>query len=245
MTTDQPESDRTPEVPTPTRDDSASPEQPAAQGGAASSEDVAPVEQAAAAPVEASPEPPDAALEHVVDDLAPKEAAGDWVLAEMRKGRPAEELVAEMQATGWSAEDAEWVVEYVRKLTRAERGVTTREEVARTSYKNYRESTKRLPLFMIFAALPNLIRSILGLRALTPKRQEPSDARGFEPMPAASDAASSAPSPPPPPPPPRSSAGDDASVPIALGDDGDDDVAPSHPDAPVADAGERPGRERT
>jgi hypothetical protein len=115
----------------------------------------------------------DAQLEHVVDDLTVKEQWADWIHAELATGRTAEQIAADMVDQGWDSDEAAELVETVRKLTRAERGVVTREEVARANYKSYRSSTSRLPfvafgidLGLVVAAM-NLIRSVLGLRALS------------------------------------------------------------------------------
>lgn len=108
-----------------------------------------------------------APLEHVVDDLAPKESAADWVYDEMRQGRTLEDLTDELLAQGWSRDDADEIVEFVRKETRKERGVQTREDVARSTYASYAASIGRLPYLLfggIFVVASNLLRSLRGMR---------------------------------------------------------------------------------
>ena len=71
-------------------------------------------------PGPAAPDPrqPTPSLEYVVDDLGPREACADWILEQMTAGHSAEELTAELIAQGWDEDDAESLVEYVRRATR-------------------------------------------------------------------------------------------------------------------------------
>ena len=104
-------------------------------------------------------------LEHVVDDLAAKEQCADWILEEMTGGRAPEQIVADLREQGWGAEEAEGLVEYIRKATRRERGVLTRDDVMRDANRRYRQSWT--PGW--FAVLPTLssgIRLLAGLRNL-------------------------------------------------------------------------------
>ncbi len=108
---------------------------------------------------------PTANLDEVVDDLGPKEECADWILAQMTAGRPAEDLTAELIDQGWNPDDAESLVEYVRRATRHERGVVTREDVARTAVRRYRQSWS-LTWFAGFPAIASGVRLVGALRNL-------------------------------------------------------------------------------
>ncbi len=86
---------------------------------------------------ERNPDDPAEALEHVVDDLAYREETADWIREQLLHERVAEEVVSELVAQGWDAEEAHSLVEQVRRLTRRERGVVTREDVAREANRRY------------------------------------------------------------------------------------------------------------
>jgi hypothetical protein len=78
------------------------------------------------------------ALDHVVDDLEARRQCADWVRAELLDGRTPEQIVSELAAAGWPADDAEGIVEDGRRQTRAERGVVTRDDVVREANRRYR-----------------------------------------------------------------------------------------------------------
>jgi hypothetical protein len=118
------------------------------------------------APKSSQPEgAPGDPLAHVVDDLAAKEQCADWILEQMTAGRTPEQIAADLREQGWGADEADALVEYVRKATRSERGVLTRDEVMRDANRRYRQSWT--PGW--FAVLPTLtsgIRLLAGLRNL-------------------------------------------------------------------------------
>src|SRR5262245_20340474 len=83
-------------------------------------------------------EPPPTPLDRVVDDVLERDTARQSIAAQLLAGRIPEELVAELVASGWSQDDAEEMVEDGRKQTRAQRGVVTRDDVARAVHQRYR-----------------------------------------------------------------------------------------------------------
>lgn len=95
-------------------------------------------------PIPPPPPAPDAcadpasALEHVVDDLGPKEQAADWVRTQFALGRTWESVAADLVEGGWPEDTAVQLTETVRRLTRAERGVMTREQVVGGADRYYR-----------------------------------------------------------------------------------------------------------
>lgn len=105
-------------------------------------------------------------LEHVVDDLTPREQCLDWIDDQMTtRARTPEQIAAELREQGWDPDEAESMVEAVRKATRAERGVVTRDDVVRDANRRYRQSWA--PSW--FSGLPTLssgIRLLGGLRNL-------------------------------------------------------------------------------
>ena len=118
--------------------------------------------QGPAEPAPLSGEP----LEHVVDDLSAKEQCTDWIYEQMTaKARTPDQIAAELREQGWDPDEAESMVESVRKATRAERGVVTRDDVVRDANRRYRQSWA--PSW--FSGLPTLssgIRLLGGLRNL-------------------------------------------------------------------------------
>jgi hypothetical protein len=86
-------------------DDSAPATQPA---------DVEPPEMADVPPPPEQPEPGEP-LEHIVDDVEPRAEAHAWAYGEMKRGRPGEEVHADLVARGWDWDDAEGLVESARK----------------------------------------------------------------------------------------------------------------------------------
>jgi len=103
-----------------------------------------------------------AALTQVVDDLSAQQQAADWLISEMLKGRTPEELETELQATGWTPEEASDLVEKVRRHTRRERGVLTRADVVRQADKSYRKSMTG-GWFVAFPSLSAAFRLLYAL----------------------------------------------------------------------------------
>lgn len=102
-------------------------------------------------------------LDAVIDDLTPKEEAADWIHEQVAAGRSTADVTAELISTGWDEEEAESLVEYVRRATRHERGVTTREDVVGGLNRSYRQSW-RVSWFSGFLAIASGVRLIGALR---------------------------------------------------------------------------------
>jgi len=119
-----------------------------------------------------SPQPgPD--FDAIVDDDTPREEARLWSIEQLRTGRSFDEVLAELMDEGWSPEHAELILEYARQQTRDERGVVTREQVAKATDAYYRGGTGG----GIFAGMPTisamrrLLYSIATLKFLRSKRR--------------------------------------------------------------------------
>lgn len=67
-------------------------------------------------------------LDNVVDDTAARDTCAEWAFGEIGGGRAAEEVAADLVANGWSQDDAEQIAEQARQRTRAQQGVTTRQD---------------------------------------------------------------------------------------------------------------------
>ena len=71
-------------------------------------------------------------LADVRDDSASHEECRDWLIEEMQKGRSTDGLQSELVDNGWSAEEADHLVDVARRKTRSSRGVLgMRDDVAR------------------------------------------------------------------------------------------------------------------
>ena len=104
-------------------------------------------------------------LEHIVDDLSTKEECADWVAKEIFAGRAAEAVVEDLVAGGWDQEEAASLVEYVRRATRSQRGVVTREDVKRDADKIYRRGMSSwFAGVPTFGAAYRLLHSIMTLK---------------------------------------------------------------------------------
>lgn len=116
-------------------------------------------------------------LEQIIDDSHETEAraqAGGWSDQELIRGIAFETVIQALATSGWSREEAETIVEESRQRTRAERGVVTREMVAKVVEKRYRRmlSSVRWIAFGGFPALMIGARNILAsLRALRSGRR--------------------------------------------------------------------------
>jgi len=115
-------------------------------------------------------------LEHIVDDLGATQEAEDWAKAQMLTGRTVEALTPELVATGWSEDAAIELLERVRKETRRERGVRTREDVLRDVNQRYRKgmSTGWLAGMPTFSSLVRLMYGIANFLTLK-ERGTPED----------------------------------------------------------------------
>lgn len=118
-------------------------------------------------------------LEHVVDDLSAKEQCADWIVEQMTGGRTPEEISGELRAQGWDPQEAEALVEYVRKATRRERGVVTRDDVVRSANRRYRQSWAP-SWFSGIASLSSGVRLLSGLRNLFALKKVRDQARDEE-----------------------------------------------------------------
>ena len=54
-------------------------------------------------------------LEHIVDDVEPRQEAHAWAYMELKRGRTGEDVHADLVARGWEWDDAEGLVESARK----------------------------------------------------------------------------------------------------------------------------------
>ncbi len=104
----------------------------------------------------------------IVDDSAAREQATEWARDELLAGRNADELTAELIEQGWDEDDARLMVEAERKDTRAERGVLTRDAVARGAEKAYRGAFSGgwVTGFPTIASARRLMHAIASMRWL-------------------------------------------------------------------------------
>jgi hypothetical protein len=92
------------------------------------------------------------ALDHIVDDSGPRRDAATWAEEALLAGATPEYLVEQLAAIGWDSEESEELVEAARVRTRRERGVLTRDDVAREMGARYSKGMRT----SWFAALPTL-----------------------------------------------------------------------------------------
>jgi hypothetical protein len=116
-------------------------------------------------------EPPDSddPLAHVIDDEAARTAARKWCTERMIAGESPDDLVPQLIENGWSSDDAELIVEEVRRETRALRGVRTREDVSREAARHYQRGM-RGPM-LGFPAIAAVVRLYHGIRSLLTLRR--------------------------------------------------------------------------
>jgi hypothetical protein len=107
-------------------------------------------------------------LDRVVDDYAPRQDAVEWATAELAAGRAFEAVTAELEQGGWPAADAAEIVEAARRESRAERGVVTREQIAREANRRYRQGLASgwMVGFPTVAALKRLVHAVAHLAVL-------------------------------------------------------------------------------
>ena len=108
----------------------------------------------------------------VIDDLEEHVRAEDWARAEMlQNDRAPDDLIAELVQKGWEDDAATDVVEKIRKETRAQRGVVTRDDVVRNINRHYRKSTSGWAVGIpSIASLRRLLHSIATMSILKPKK---------------------------------------------------------------------------
>ena len=114
-----------------------------------------------------------AALEHVVDDLAPRTESAAWAYEQITQGRSPEDVTGDLLANGWGEDDAAEMVEDARRQTRHLRGVRTREDVAAASEFHYRRSMGArwfvgMPLMTAAWRLLNSLAYLMGSRRRPP-----------------------------------------------------------------------------
>jgi len=96
---------------------------------------------------------PEHPLENIVDDEEALSKCHRWAYDQLSKGRTCEEVAAELEATGWDAQEAADIAEQARQKTRHLRGVMTRQDVVRQANERYRKTMG----LNWFSSLVNLI----------------------------------------------------------------------------------------
>jgi hypothetical protein len=101
-------------------------------------------------PQDAPPVPPDpaAALSQIVDDEDKTLEAEYWAVDQVLAGITPEDIVADLLEQGWSSDRAEEIAEQARKITRSQRGVVTREDIARGMSIKYRKGQRRTAILI-------------------------------------------------------------------------------------------------
>jgi len=130
-------------------------------------------------------------LDHVIDDLEPKLAWGEWAVEEMKKGRSPDDLSAELIASGWDEDDAAELVEAARRQTRHLRGVITRDDVARENASRYHKAMavsafsafRFVSVFWLAAIAARQVLNSLAF-VLGSRRPRPASSLGFPVEPA-------------------------------------------------------------
>ncbi|HEV7299288.1 MAG TPA: hypothetical protein VGN72_07985 [Tepidisphaeraceae bacterium] len=114
--------------------------------------------------------PPDQAgspFDQIINDDGAIDAAAEWSREQLLAGRVAEEIVGDLVAQGWDEDEASGLVEEVRKLTRDERGVVTRDTVAAIANREYRRGSGGWSVgFPTIAAARRLFHAMASLRWL-------------------------------------------------------------------------------
>ena len=118
------------------------------------------------------PSSPESEFDHVVDDATPREESYRWAIERLQSGRSFDDVLADLIESGWDVETAEQILELARKETRDERGVITREQVARTTRAYYRGGMGggMLAGMPAIAALRRLLYSIATIKFLRRNR---------------------------------------------------------------------------
>ena len=94
-----------------------------------------------------------------------------WAIDQLRDGHSFDEVMAGLIDSGWDAETAGQILEDARKFTRYERGVVTREQVAKATlaYHHGGMGNGMMAGLPSFAALRRLLYSIATLKFLRSK----------------------------------------------------------------------------
>jgi hypothetical protein len=115
---------------------------------------------------------PAAALSNIEDDQTVAHEATLWAIDELINGRTFEQLQADLTGQGWDADQAERIVEIARQETRAQRGVITRDDVAREMNADYRRATGGLSvafrsgLFGLYGFTTGFMAALRSVRKL-------------------------------------------------------------------------------
>jgi hypothetical protein len=132
---------------------------------------------------------PAAALANIEDDESVAHEATLWAADELIEGRTPEQLLADLIEQGWEHDQAERIVETARKETRAQRGVVTRDDVAREMNADYRRATGGLSvafrsglfgLYGFTAGFMAALRSVRKLKAMVQRNRIESSERNRE-----------------------------------------------------------------
>ncbi len=120
------------------------------------------------------PTPNPTPFDQVVDDDTPREESRMWAIDQLRDGRSFDDVLTDLTESGWDAESAEQILEKARKFTRAERGVVTREQVAKAAKAYYRGGTGNgmLSGLPTIAAIRRLLYSFATLKFLRSKTRK-------------------------------------------------------------------------
>jgi hypothetical protein len=101
-------------------------------------------------------------------DFEAHDEARQWAADELVDGRSPDDVIADLAGQGWDIESAEEITEFARKATRRQRGVVTRNDVARLVEAKHRKATTGMAaffrsgigLFAIFGFLTHLRETI-------------------------------------------------------------------------------------
>jgi hypothetical protein len=106
----------------------------------------------------------DPPLAHVIDDTDGRAEALAWAADELLRGRAFEDVSAELAAQGWADEAAGAIVEEAREATRRQRGVRTRDDVARGVARRYARSTRLVRWLVIIGIVAVAVIGSMFLR---------------------------------------------------------------------------------
>jgi hypothetical protein len=112
-----------------------------------------------------------APLERIVDDYEPRQDALNWAIDELVQGRPFDVVHAELLNRGWSADDAEGILEEARQYTRPVRNARTREGALRESNRRYRAGMGGGWSVGCFPSITSIIRLIHSMSSISSLRR--------------------------------------------------------------------------
>jgi hypothetical protein len=128
-----------------------------------------------------SPDPA-AALSHIEDDEDKTLEAEYWAVDQVLAGITPEAVVADLVEQGWSSDRAEEIAEQARKITRGQRGVITREDIARGMSIKYRKSQRRMAILIRLVLLGFAILIVWAVAKMDfGKRNQPTGAGNSSP----------------------------------------------------------------